>query len=385
MDEPIAQRLKKRPSGVKLTILFIMLAATVCAFVFHDYIYGEKTLFEEDVSRFGFLNMLWRAIPRVVKSLQIATIILVVATVFMMVTERVMSKTQRGITVSRLISSFLKWIIAIVLIIVVLAVWGVNTTALITGAGVVTLVIGLGMQSLIADVVAGLFIVFENEFNVGDIITVGDFRGTVVSIGIRTTRLENLGNLKIINNNEIKGVLNQTYKLSVAYSYVEISYDYEIPAVEKIIAENLPALEIEGAQGEVSYDGVDEFGASGVRLQFSVSCKEGDIFAVRRNMNRAIKIMFDENGVEIPYTQLVLHEAEKPAPLGGAVNKPSEKAEGEIAVAADSAKTTTARTAKTAKTATAGVKKRATKTTAKTSTKTSSAAKSKRKNKGEKV
>ena len=54
MDEPIAQRLKKRPSGVKLAILFVMLAATVCAFVFHDYIYGEKTLFDEDVSRFGF-------------------------------------------------------------------------------------------------------------------------------------------------------------------------------------------------------------------------------------------------------------------------------------------------------------------------------------------
>ena len=69
------------------------------------------------------------------------------------------------------------------LVIAVLAIWGVDTTALITGAGVLTLVVGLGMQSLIADVVAGLFIVFENEFNVGDIITVDGFRGEVIAIG----------------------------------------------------------------------------------------------------------------------------------------------------------------------------------------------------------
>ena len=314
-DENVTEKLrelrKKKPHPVRLIILILMLAATVCAFVFHDYISKDSPdcLFNGDISSFGLLNKLWQVIPAVIKSIQIITIVLVLATIFMVVLEKCMSRTARGITVSRLINSFVKWIVAIALVIVVLAIWGVNTTALITGAGVLTLVIGLGMQSLIADVVAGLFIVFENEFNVGDIITVNDFRGKVVSIGIRTTKLEAKGNLKIINNNEIKAVLNQSYKLSTAYSYVEIHYEDKLPEIEKIIADNLETLEVEGVVGKVSYDGVDEFCSSGVRLQFSAPCKEDDFFAVRRAVNKAIKVMFDENGVDIPYTQIVLHQA----------------------------------------------------------------------------
>lgn len=316
-EEDVTSKLKKlkgkKIHPVRLTILIIMAVATICAFVLHDYISVDspKCVFNRDISNFGLLNIIYRNIPLIIKSIQIITVVLVVATLFMLVIEKCMGKTARGITVSRLINNFIKWIVAIALVIVILAVWGVNATALITGAGVLTLVVGLGMQSLIADVVAGLFIVFENEFNVGDIITVGDFRGTVVSIGIRTTKLEALGNLKIINNNEIKGVLNQTYKLSTAFAYVETRYEDKLPEIEKIIAKHIDELEIEGAVGKVSYDGVDEFGSSGVRLQFSVQAKEGDVLAVRRGLNGAIKVMFDKYGVDIPYTQIVLHNAEE--------------------------------------------------------------------------
>ena len=301
---------KRKPHPVRIIILILMFIATICAYVLHDYIFGDKSVFRNNICDFGLINTVWKAIPQIINTLQVVTIVLVIATLFMIIFEKIMSKSQRGITIARLVNSFIKWIVAVVLIIIVLAIWGVNTTALITGAGVLTLVIGLGMQSLIADVVAGLFIVFENEFNVGDIITVGDFRGEVVSIGIRTTKLEAKGNLKIINNNDIKEVLNQTYKLSIAYSYVEVHYEDKLPELEKIIAENLDTLEIPGVVGKVNYDGVDEFCSSGVRLQFTASCKEQDIFAVRRAVNKAIKVMFDENGIDIPYTQLVLHNPE---------------------------------------------------------------------------
>ena len=183
-----------------------------------------------------------------------------------------------------------------------------------------TLVVGLGMQSLIGDVVAGLFIVFENEFNVGDIVTIGDFRGTVVEIGIRTTKLEALGNIKIINNSDIRGVLNQTLKPSTAVSLIDIEYGDSLPKVEKIIEENLSSLEIEGALDKVSYNGVATLGASGVTLHFSVSCLEGDIFAVQRRLNGALKQMFDENGIGIPFPQLVLHTADN-----ANIEKPAEK------------------------------------------------------------
>ena len=163
-------------------------------------------------------------VPKIIQAIRVVTVILVVVTILLAILSRVFRKNQRQITVVRLVNNLIKCITTIVIVISVLAIWGIDTTALITGAGVLTLVVGLGMQSLISDVVAGLFIVFENEFNVGDIVTIDGFRGTVVSIGIRTTKLEALGNIKIVNNSDIRGILNQTVNPSTAKALIDIEY-----------------------------------------------------------------------------------------------------------------------------------------------------------------
>lgn len=296
---------------IKLVIIAILLVGTVLSFVFYDEIFGENNVFLPSEGRSQFLNGFLGIMPPFIKSVQIVSITLLVVTVLLGIIRRFFGKkTQRRITVTLLICNLIKWITAVVLVIVVLAVWGVNTGALITGAGVLTLVVGLGMQSLIADVVAGLFIVFENDFNVGDIITVGDFRGTVVSIGIRTTKLESLGNVKIINNSEIKGVLNQTKKASTAFAEISVSYGESLPKVENTIEENLKNMTVEGALGEIKYEGVKALESSSVLLLFSVLCNEKDIGVVTRRLNRELKIMFDENGIEIPFDQIVVHSSD---------------------------------------------------------------------------
>lgn len=304
------EEMKKKFKGlgpVKIIFLLIMLVGTVCAYVFHDYIFPADSIFNSGVTSSDFVNSLLAIVPKVIKAIQVVTIVLLIETVVLLIINKSFKKSQREITVARLVSNLIKWVTVIVLIIAVLAIWGIDTTALITGAGVITLVVGLGMQSLIADVVAGLFIVFENEFNVGDIITVGDFRGTVVSIGIRTTKLEALGNIKIINNSEIRGVLNQTVELSTAKSLIDIEYGASLERVEEIIKTKLPEIVIDGVTGGISYDGVATLGASGVTLQFTAKCYEGDIFAIQREMNKRLKVMFDENGINIPFNQLVVH------------------------------------------------------------------------------
>ena len=251
--------------------------------------------------------MLFRSILRAVVT---ATVILVVVGVLLAVLNAVFHKNSRQITVVRLVNNIIKCIAAVIIVIAVLAVWGIDTTALITGAGVLTLIVGLGMQSLISDVVAGLFIVFENEFNVGDIVTIDGFRGEVVEIGIRTTKLEALGNVKIVNNSDIRGVLNQTVKLSTAKTLIDIEYGEPIEKAENVIKAKLPQVEIDGVPNGIVYDGVAALGSSGVTLQFTAECYEGDIFAVQREMNKRIKMMFDENGVGIPFNQLVVHMAD---------------------------------------------------------------------------
>lgn len=299
----------KSLGAVKLIILIVMAAATICAYVFHDYIFTQDSIFNKGISDSSFLNGLLAAVPKIIKGVQVVTIILVITTVLIGIINIVFRRSQREITVIRLITNMLKCIVAVVLVIAVLAIWGIDTTALITGAGVVTLVVGLGMQSLIADVVAGLFIVFENEFNVGDIITVDGFRGTVVSIGIRTTRLEAVGNVKIINNSDIRGVLNQTLQPSTAKALIDIEYGESLERVEEVINSKLSEIRIEGLTEEMKYDGVAALGASGVTLQFTAKCPEDVIFSVQREMNKRLKMMFDENGIGIPYNQLVVHMA----------------------------------------------------------------------------
>ena len=321
------QKIKEKVKGigpVKLILLIIFAAATVCSFVFQDFFYGEDNMFGRGDSEYGIINLLLGLVPKIVSAIRIITIALVILTIVLAILSKVFRKNSRQITVIRLIGNIIRVVTFVVIIIMVLAIWGVNTTALITGASVVTLVIGLGMQSLISDVVAGLFIVFENEFNVGDIITVDGFRGTVVDIGIRTTKLEALGNIKIINNSDIRGVLNQTVKPSTAVSLIDIEYGDSLPRVEGIIAEKLPSLQIEGALSPVVYNGVASLGASGVTLHFTTTCLEGDIFAVQRRLNGALKQMFDENGIGIPFPQVVVHTADDAKPAEPA-KKPAAK------------------------------------------------------------
>ena len=220
---------------------------------------------------------------------------------------------KKSKTIAKLLVSFFKWAIALTALFFVMDAWGANTTTLLTTAGVLTLIIGLGSQSLVADILAGIFIVFEGEFQVGDIVIIDGWRGEVKEIGIRTTKLIDAGyNIKIVNNSEIKTIINQTQELSLAKAYVQISYGARIEKIEAVISDNLesfkekiPAI-VEGPY----YKGVSELGESGVTLLFVAKCNEDDIYQVQRDMNREIKIMFDNNGIEIPFNQLVVHMGE---------------------------------------------------------------------------
>ena len=309
------EELKRKVKAIKPArwiFLAIGLAITVLSYVFYSFFFGQGNMWDNPKENLPELvKQICTYVPPIIKCIRSVTILLIIITIISLVAYKLLGKTQRGITIYKLVKSLLNWVTAIVVIVLVLAIFGVNTTALITGASVVTLVIGLGMQSLIADIVAGLFIVFENAFNVGDIITVDGFRGEVVEIGIRTTKLKALGNIKIFNNNAIQGVLNQSVEPSVAKTLIDVEYGDRLPEIEKIIKAHIGDLKVAGALSPISYDGVAELGASGVTLQFTCQCNETDIFPVGREMNGAIKNMFDENGIGIPFPQVVVHNGDK--------------------------------------------------------------------------
>ena len=223
-------------------------------------------------------------------------------------------KGSRLQTVTDLITGLMKYVAVIIAIVWGLGIIGVNTTAVLAGVGIVGLILGFGAQSLIEDIITGAFIIFENQYSVGDIIILDDFRGTVRSIGVRTTVIEDAGgNLKVVNNSDIRNFQNRSRNNSVALVLVAVSYATDLRKLEKLLKEKLGDLQKEHPELYLSaprYLGVDALADSGVNLKFAVDVKEQDVFAGQRMLARDLKILFDDNGVEIPFPQVVVHKGD---------------------------------------------------------------------------
>ena len=221
------------------------------------------------------------------------------------------SMSARGETVIRLISNLVKYATVIVAMYFCFAMFGVDTATLLASAGILSLVIGLGAQDLVKDIVAGLFIIFEGEFRVGDIVTVGDWRGTVVEIGVRTTKIEEPGkNIKIINNSSISNVINMTRKESFASCDVGIEYGESLERVEAILAEELPNVRkhLPKITGGPFYKGVSSLSDSGVIIKVLAQCAERDRIQLGRDLNREMKLIFDKHKINVPFPQVVVHQ-----------------------------------------------------------------------------
>ncbi len=302
---------EKKISIVGLILLILAIGGTVTAYVFSPKLFGEASIFNRVISENHILQTLYTKVPPLIRSVQVVTVAIVLKLALDLLMSCTIAKSNRGITVMKLLSSFAKWIVGIVALLVVLSVWGVNTTAIIASAGILSLVVGLGAQSLVADIIAGLFIVIEGEYQVGDIVVIDGWRGTVTEIGIRTTKIKDAGgNIKIINNSEITSIVNQTQALSVARVTMSIEYGESLPRVELILKDNLDAIRerITGVIDGPFYKGVTALSASSVDLLFLANCREENIFQVQRDLTRELKLLFDEHHINIPFPQIVLNQ-----------------------------------------------------------------------------
>ena len=315
---------KKQLNVGFLIVAILFCAVTVAAFVLSGYIYGAGSVFYKEITSNVAINTLYQKIPALIKTVQIITIAYLLNFLFSVLLKKALSRSKRGMTITTLVVSFLKYLIAIVALFLILGAWGVDTRALLASAGILGLVIGLGAQSMIADILAGISIVFEGEFQVGDIIVIDGWRGFVEEIGVRTTKIKDAGgNVKIINNSAISSVINQTKELSLAKAYISIEYGMPIPQAELVIKKNLDRIRqaIPQIQEGPYYKGVDRLGESSVDLLFTAACKEEDLYIVQRALNRELKIMFDENGINIPFPQVTVSQLETSAAKAHPVQK----------------------------------------------------------------
>lgn len=227
--------------------------------------------------------------------------------------EKISAGKRRSETVAGLTISVIKVVGAVITVVWVLSVVGVDIGTIFASLGIMSLIIGFGVQSLIEDCVTGLFIIFEGIYNIGDIIVLDTFRGTVEKITLRTTTIKDSGgNLKVINNSDIRNVQNRSAIESLAVCDIGITYEADIREVEKLVLPELPRLYEENKDlflGVPKYSGVQLLDASAVVLRFNVPTTEANFFPATRRLNRELKCLFDDKGIEIPYNQIVVHQA----------------------------------------------------------------------------
>ena len=251
----------------------------------------------------------------VLSTLLMAGLLYLVYQLVRLVEEVIPCKTGRQETLRRMFMNALRYALVIVGIIWGLMIFGVDTGAIFASVGIVTLVVSLSAESLFADMFTGIFILVEDQYHVGDIISIDGFRGRVVSLGIRTTRIEDDGgNVKIINNADIRNVMNLSNKVSFSICDISMSYGESIERAEAVIAEAMPKIQAKYPdifEHGLQYAGVQSLSASSVDLRVLARVSEANIYKGRRLLNREMKLAFDEAGIEIPFPQLVVHKAEQ--------------------------------------------------------------------------
>jgi small conductance mechanosensitive channel len=220
------------------------------------------------------------------------------------------SKNRRAVTLARLVQSILRYTIFIIAVIALIGVWGFDVTTLLAGAGIMGLIIGLGAQELIKDLLSGISIVFEDSYEIDDIIEIEDFKGRVVEIGLRSTKILNWkGELRIINNGEIKQVTNFSRHFSVANIFVLVSYKENIEKVTTMLEEKLSSMKelypqiVEGP----NVSGVTSLGINGFEVNITAKTLPERHYEVERGLRKTIKDLFDANKIRIPVTQVEIH------------------------------------------------------------------------------
>ncbi|EIJ80159.1 mechanosensitive ion channel family protein [Bacillus methanolicus PB1] len=217
---------------------------------------------------------------------------------------------RREATLKKLLENILTYVVYFIAIITILSTLTIEVKPLLAGAGIVGLAVGFGAQSLVKDIISGFFIIFEDQFSVGDHIRVGQFEGTVEEIGLRTTKIKNwTGELHIIPNGSITEVTNFSLYNSVAVVDVSIAYNEDIERAEKVIQEFLKDLpdQYEDIVNPPELLGVQNLGTSEVVLRIVAETLPMRHFNIARMLRREIKVLLEAHGFDIPFPRLVMY------------------------------------------------------------------------------
>lgn len=272
-----------------------------------------------------------------VRILVILTIALVVLRVVRRLTDDWMERVkdldvgdarrQRASTLGSLIRSTSQYVIWPIATIMVLSEMGLDVGALIATAGVAGLAIGFGAQTLVKDVISGVFLLFDDLIHVGDLVSIGGTVGTVEAIGVRLIKVRTFdGELVMIPAGEIRTFGNKSMDWARVIVPVGLSYEQDIDDILPIMKQVAQDWADENRdillEEEPQVQGLMDFGDSSVTARVVIQVKPGEQFAAERELRQRLKRTFDQQNVDIPFPQRTVHAIDQdtgpvrtPAPL----------------------------------------------------------------------
>lgn len=225
---------------------------------------------------------------------------------------RVDKNGARALTVSKLLTSISRYVVWFIMVLMILGELNVDITPIIASAGVIGLAVGFGAQEIVKDFISGFFILFEGSFNVGEVVEVDGFKGSVISLGLRTTIIENwLGERKIINNGNIGSIINCSRNDSIAIIDCGVGYDTDLEKLSKLMVtfvvemkEKYPII-----TDTPQFLGVTELADSSINIRLIAKTETMQHFGIERNIRKDLVNVLVKNNIEIPFPQVVVHNA----------------------------------------------------------------------------
>ena len=263
------------------------------------------------LSQLNFISHLAEYGPGIIQGIGLFFIARVIIEIIGLLLDRIANKEsnteevqQRNATIFPLFKSVLGWLVYFIVFILILRGLGFDPVPLLAGAGILGMVIGMGAQSLVNDILSGFFIIFENTLRVGDYIEVGDTVGTVESIGLRTTKVRGRdGQLFILRNGELNDVV--TYSRNFANAVVTVGVDHESDIKKVYAVLNKIGEEIKRDNPDVleqtRIEGIEDFNGPELLIRTVTKVNPGCHEDVERELRMRIKEAFDEKGIIIPF------------------------------------------------------------------------------------
>jgi small conductance mechanosensitive channel len=222
-------------------------------------------------------------------------------------------RRQRVYTIGNLLTSAARYVIWPIAVIMILSELNINVGALVATAGIAGLAFGFGAQTLVKDVIAGIFLLFDDTIHVGDLVRIGNEAGTVEDIGVRLIRVRKFdGEVLMVPAGELRIFGNKSIEFARVIVPVGLSYEQDIdtilPVMERVASEWAASVDEDILLDEApTVQGLMDFGDSSVTARIVAKVRPGEQFQAERDLRLRLKSAFDALGIEIPFPRRTVY------------------------------------------------------------------------------